>query len=93
MQKKIIWKTPPNMIPLKWGTPLEYAQKFLETPDDKHPEWTFMSVPIKTDFNIAPKTIAPYAVEILDKMAEIEKVGTVSRITIKKDFIEVAGSL
>jgi hypothetical protein len=80
------------MIPLKFGTPLEYAKKFLDALDDKHPEWTFLDAPIETDFNITPKNIAPFAVEILDKMAEIEKTGIVSRIIVKNNFIEVIGN-
>jgi len=43
------------MIPLKFGTPLEYAQKFLDAPDSKHLEWTFGGAPIETDFNIIVK--------------------------------------
>jgi hypothetical protein len=80
------------MTPLKFGTPFEYAQKFLDAPDDKHPEWTFMDAPIETDFNITPESIAPFAIEILDKMAEIEKTGIVSRIKIKNNSIEVIGA-
>ena len=45
------------MISLKFGTPLEYARKFLDAPDDKHPEWTFLDAPIETDFNITPESI------------------------------------
>jgi hypothetical protein len=51
-----------------------------------------LDAPIETDFNITPENIAPFAVEILDKMAEIEKTGIVFRIIIKNDFIEVIDS-
>lgn len=77
------------MIPLKFGTPLEYAQKFLDTPDDTHLEWTFLDAPIETDFDITPENIAPFAIDILDKISEVEKTGIVHRIIIKNDFVEI----
>jgi len=82
-----------TIIPLKFGTSLEYAQKFLDAPDDKHPEWTFIDTPIETDFYITPENIAPFAIEILDKIAKIEKTGIVSRIIVKNGFIEILGKI
>ena len=78
------------VIPLKFGTPIEYARKFLEASDDKHPTWTFLDTPIEADFELTPENIAPYTVQILDKMAEIEKDGLVSKITVVNGSIQVS---
>ena len=78
-----------NVIPLKFGTPIEYTRKFLDAPDDKHPTWTFLDAPIEADFELSPENIAPYAVQILDKMAEIERDSSVSKITIVNGSIHV----
>jgi len=78
-----------NVIPLKFGTPIEYARKFLDAPDDKHPTWTFLNTPIEADFELTPENIAPYAVQILDKMAEIERDSSVSKITVVNGSIQV----
>jgi hypothetical protein len=79
------------LIPLKFGTALEYTKKFLDAPDDKHSEWTFLGVVIKADFNITLQNIASFAIEILDKIAEIERTAdsNASRIIIKNNQVDV----
>jgi hypothetical protein len=77
------------MIPLKLGTAIEYARKFLDAPDDEHPVWTFMDAPIEVDFELTPENLAPYAVQILDKIAEIETKSSVRKIIVNKGTIQV----
>jgi hypothetical protein len=79
-------------IPLKFGTPIEYARKFLDAPDERHPMWTFLDVPIEVDFDLTPENVSPYAIQILDRMAEIEKTGVVTKIIVKNGNIQVLGN-
>ena len=74
---------------VKFGTSIEYARKFLDAPYDEHPTWTFLDTPIEADFELTPENIAPYAVQILDKMAEIERDSLVSKITVVNENIHV----
>lgn len=79
-------------IPLRWANqnPSETARRFLDAPDDKHPMWAFLDAPIEADFPITPETLAPYVVDVLDQMAEIEACGVaVAWIKVKGGVVKV----